>query len=228
LFCIFESSDSVEVVSVNVVVETRHFVLPTVLRNVGGFIIFTELLGGVSNILLSVRVKEPVGSGLDYSVYKFVTALPLSILIRHEYSVLAASNARGNLESLIVLPFFNHLNFFIRIHSGCVRFLFYVIIFTSARVWWLFCFVFGVSLLSHGDSQPNESLLSGVAFNFLSYIFIESFRVLLNDNSSSVSNDSSLRNVLKDNFLVDSINFETLLVLLHLFDDLSRDSSSDK
>jgi hypothetical protein len=215
-------------VSVNVVVETGHFVLPTVLRNVGGFIIFTELLGGVSNILLSVRVKEPVGSGLDHSGYKFVTALPLSILIRHKHSVLAAPNARGNLESLIVLSFFNHLNFFIRIHSGCVGFLFYVVIFTSTRVWWLFCFSFGVSLLSHGDSQPNESLLSGVAFNFLSNIFIESFRVLLNDNSSSVSDDSSLRNVLKDNFLVDCINFETLLVFLHLFDDLSRDSPGDK
>merc|ERR1712166_1311018 len=104
------SEISVEVVSVDGEVEARHDVFSAVLANVSCFIVFANLLCGISNILLSVRVKEPVGSDLDHRADKFVTALSLSVLVGDKDGERSAANAVRNRSSLIILSVFNHLH----------------------------------------------------------------------------------------------------------------------
>jgi hypothetical protein len=176
--------------------------------------------------LLSVRVKEPVGSGLDNRANKFGTACSLSVLVRHKYGVVSAANAVRNRQSLIILRLFNHLELFVRVggDSGGRLLLNIIVIHTTGSLRSR-SFMFRHSLLSHGNSESNESLLVGVRLVNNGDLFISTLSVLSFSQARGFLHDYTFRNLSELNFFVNIIDFEALLLLLHLLDDVLRDLS---
>lgn len=212
--------------SVDCEVEAGHFVLAAVLGNVGGFIIFTEEFGRLGHLLLSVRVKEPIRSCLNDRANKFSSALPLCVLVRHRYGVVGSSDTVRNSQGFVVLSFLHHLNFFVRVHNCSGGLLLDVTI--AARFTGSKGFSFGKSLLSHGDSQPNESSLVGVGLINNSDILILTLSILSPNHASNLLSDNTFGNVSELNLVVNIINFEASLFLLDLLNHFSWHFSSDE
>lgn len=80
--------------------------------------------------------------------------------------------------------------------------------------------MFRHSLLSHGNSESNESLLVGVRLVNNGDIFVLTLCVLSFSLTRSLLYDYTFRNLSELNFFVNIIDFESLLLFLHFLDHI--------